>query len=105
MPRIDIKTILGFTPPCPKHELLVITRGATASIDYNLFDKVSDMENIDQMTFIFKQDKKIISFKGTDGSLIGWIENIRIWDGRSYPYQVGNNSGTTGFYGRRFAPK
>ena len=62
MPRIDIKTILGFTPPCPKHELLVITRGATASIDYNLFDKVYDMENIDQMTFIFKQDKKIISF-------------------------------------------
>ena len=62
MPRIDIKTILGFTPPCQKHELLVITRGATASIDYNLFDKVYDMENIDQMTFIFKQDKKIISF-------------------------------------------
>ena len=62
MPRIDIKTILGFTPPCPKHEILVITRGATASIDYNLFDKVYDMENIDQMTFIFKQDKKIISF-------------------------------------------
>ena len=62
MPRIDIKTILGFTPPCPKHELLVITRGATASIDYILFDKVYDMENIDQMTFIFKQGKKIISF-------------------------------------------
>ena len=62
MPRIDIKTILGFTPPCKKHELLVITRGATASIDYNLFDKVYDIENIDQMTFIFKQDKKIISF-------------------------------------------
>ena len=62
MPRIDIKTILGFAPPCPKHEILVITRGATASIDYNLFDKVYDMENIDQMTFIFKQDKKIISF-------------------------------------------
>lgn len=62
MPRIDIKTILGFMPPCPKHELLVITRGATASIDYNLFDKVYDIENIDQMTFIFKQGKKIISF-------------------------------------------
>ena len=62
MPRIDIKTILGFTPPCQKHELLVITRGATASIDYNLFDKVYDIENIDQMTFIFKQGKKIISF-------------------------------------------
>ena len=32
-------------------------------------------------TFIL-EDKKIISFKGTDGSLIGWIENIRI----SYKY-------------------
>lgn len=32
-------------------------------------------------TFIL-DDKKIISFKGTDGSLIGWIENIRI----SYKY-------------------
>lgn len=28
-------------------------------------------------TFILN-DKKIVSFKGTDGSLIGWIENIRI---------------------------
>lgn len=66
MPRIDIKTILGFTPPCKKHELLVITRGATASIDYNLFDKVYGIENIDQMTFIFKQNKKIFSFNLVD---------------------------------------
>ena len=66
MPRIDIKTILGFTPPCPKHELLVITRGATASIDYNLFDKVYGIENIDQMTFIFKQGKKILRFNLID---------------------------------------
>lgn len=30
---------------------------------------------------------------------IGWTRQIlRIWDGRPYPYQVGNNSGTTGFY-------
>ena len=66
MPRIDIKTILGFTPPCKKHELLVITRGATASIDYNLFDKVYGIENIDQMTFIFKQGKKILRFNLID---------------------------------------
>ena len=66
MPRLDIKTILGFMPPCPKHELLVITRGATASIDYNLFDKVYDIENIDQMTFIFKQGKKILRFNLID---------------------------------------
>lgn len=30
---------------------------------------------------------------------IGWHRQIlRIWDGRPYPYQVGNGSGTTGFY-------
>ena len=30
---------------------------------------------------------------------IGWTRQVlRIWDGRPYPYQVGNNTGTTGFY-------
>ena len=30
---------------------------------------------------------------------IGWTRQIlRVWDGRPYPYQVGNGSGTTGFY-------
>lgn len=30
---------------------------------------------------------------------IGWTRQIlRIWDGRPFPYQVGNASGTTGFY-------
>lgn len=38
---------------------------------------------------------------GTSGTAygIGWTRQIlKIWDGRKYPYQVGNNSGTTGFY-------
>lgn len=30
---------------------------------------------------------------------IGWERQIlRIWNGRPFPYQVGNNTGTTGFY-------
>lgn len=30
---------------------------------------------------------------------IGWNREIlKIWDGRPYPYQVGNSTGTTGFY-------
>lgn len=30
---------------------------------------------------------------------IGWTRQVlRIWDGRPYPYQIGNNTGTTGFY-------
>lgn len=30
---------------------------------------------------------------------IGWTRQVlKIWNGRPFPYQVGNNSGTTGFY-------
>lgn len=30
---------------------------------------------------------------------LGWTRTIlNIWEGRAYPYQVGNNTGTTGFY-------
>lgn len=30
---------------------------------------------------------------------IGWTRQVlKIWDGRPYPYQIGNGSGTTGFY-------
>lgn len=30
---------------------------------------------------------------------IGWTRQVlKIWDGRPFPYQVGNSSGTTGFY-------
>lgn len=30
---------------------------------------------------------------------IGWTRQVlKIWDGRKYPYQIGNNTGTTGFY-------
>ena len=38
---------------------------------------------------------------GTGGAAIGigWSREIlKIWDGRPYPYQVGNSTGTTGFY-------
>lgn len=30
---------------------------------------------------------------------LGWSRRIlKVWEGREFPYQVGNNSGTTGFY-------
>lgn len=41
------------------------------------------------------------SSKGTANTAygIGWTRSIlKIWDGRQYPYQVGNKTGTTGFY-------
>lgn len=38
---------------------------------------------------------------GTSGTAygIGWTRTVlKIWEGRQYPYQIGNNTGTTGFY-------
>ena len=38
---------------------------------------------------------------GTSGTAygIGWTRTVlKIWEGRKYPYQNGNNTGTTGFY-------
>lgn len=36
---------------------------------------------------------------GAKAGGIGWIRVIKkIWTGRPYPYQVGNDTGTTGFY-------
>ena len=38
---------------------------------------------------------------GTSGTAygIGWTRTVlKIWEGRKYPYQIGNNTGTTGFY-------
>lgn len=36
---------------------------------------------------------------GSRAGGIGWTRKIlRVYEGRKYPYQVGNNSGTTGFY-------
>ena len=59
MPRIDIHTTLGFCPKPKKHEILVITRGATASINFDLFDKVYKLEDIHQFTYLFKQGKDL----------------------------------------------
>lgn len=37
--------------------------------------------------------------KGSRAFGIGWTrEVLKVWEGRPYPYQVGNKSGTTGFY-------
>lgn len=41
------------------------------------------------------------SSRGTSNTAygMGWTRQIlKIWEGRPYPYQVGNSSGTTGFY-------
>ena len=43
------------------------------------------------------------SSKGTSNTAygIGWTRQVlKIWEGRSYPYQIGNRTGTTGYYKR-----
>lgn len=43
----------------PTHEMIYITRGATAELIYPLYDKVFRFEDIEQITFTFKQGKQI----------------------------------------------
>lgn len=43
------------------------------------------------------------SSKGTSNTAygIGWTRQVlKIWEGRAYPYQIGNNTGVTGYYRR-----
>lgn len=70
--------------------------------------KIKIPKNTTTNTTTFKVgDKVIILSKGNSNSYgtgsgaygIGWQrEIIGIWSGRAYPYQIGNASGTTGFY-------
>ena len=46
----------------PVHEVIYITRGASAEVIYPLYDKVFRFEDIEQITFTFKQGKKVIWF-------------------------------------------
>ncbi len=41
------------------HEMIYITRGASAELIYPLFDKTFSFEDIEQVTFTFKQGKEL----------------------------------------------
>jgi hypothetical protein len=41
------------------HEMIYITRGASAELVYPLFDKVFRLEDIEQVTFTFRQGKTL----------------------------------------------
>ena len=50
-------------PTCQHiHEVIYITRGASAELIYPLYDKVFRFEDIEQGSFIFKQGKKVKEF-------------------------------------------
>lgn len=78
MRNLNIKATVNTRPSITlAHEIPVITRGATAELFYNLTDKVYDLSVIDQLTFIFKQNKTITWYsmftyltKTTDTSVV-----------------------------------
>jgi hypothetical protein len=47
------------TESCYNHEMIYITRGASAELNYTLFDKVFRACDIDQATFTFRQGRNL----------------------------------------------
>ena len=71
---MSIYATLRTTPTCNHtHEVIYITRGATAELIYPLYDKVFRFEDIEQVTFTFKQGKTIYWYSmftpGEDGTV------------------------------------
>ena len=62
MNDLRIKTVLGISPRKKSHELMKVIRGASAKIDYILSDKWFGYENLEQLTFTFKQKKRVLWF-------------------------------------------
>lgn len=57
---MSIYATLHTHPTCSQvHEIIYITRGATVELVYPLYDKVFRFEDIEQITFTFKQGKNI----------------------------------------------
>lgn len=57
---MSIYATLRTTPSCQHtHEVIYITRGASAELIYPLYDKVFRFEDIEQITFTFKQGKNL----------------------------------------------
>ena len=63
MADINIKTTLGINPRQRIRKLHTIVRGASAKFDYSLVDKYFSFNLIEQITFSFKQKKKIYWYK------------------------------------------
>jgi hypothetical protein len=60
---MSIYATLHTHPTCQHtHEVIYITRGASAELVYPLYDKVFRFEDIEQITFTFKQGKTVSWF-------------------------------------------
>ena len=63
MDGLNFKTVLGVKPSNSfMHDILVITRGATADITYDLGNKFYNTELLDQITFVFKQNQCVFHY-------------------------------------------
>lgn len=65
---MSIYATLHTAPTCRNihHDIIYITRGASAELVYPLYDKVFRYEDIEQITFTFKQGKNITWFSMMD---------------------------------------
>lgn len=65
MHTFNIKTTLNINPTMPStsHELIYLTRGSSATLNFDFGKEVYDFANTDQLTFIFKQGKTLHWFK------------------------------------------
>jgi hypothetical protein len=64
MKDLNIRTTIGLYPTyVPTHDITVIKRGETSQLKFELKDKVycfgDSFDSIDQIMFIFKQNKKM----------------------------------------------
>ena len=64
MRNFDIKTTLSLCPSFHlAHEVIYITRGATATLNFNFGNKLYGFEDTDQITFILEQGKNTYWYK------------------------------------------
>lgn len=64
MQNINIKATLSVYPTmAAAHEVIYITRGATATLNFNFGNKIYSFEDTDQLTFILKQGKTTYWYK------------------------------------------
>lgn len=76
MRNFRINTTLGVTPrrKCDSvRSSAVITRGATAVLNFTFLDKIYTFEQVKQLTFYFKQDKV------TSYPMIIWSDDGKTW--------------------------
>lgn len=62
MIHTDIKACVDIRPEIPMHQMEYITRGASASFNFDLTSKVYTFNDIDQLLFMFRQGNQIYKF-------------------------------------------